>query len=103
MVFHDPSFTFWPVSVSIGLVILVLAFRMKNGALSISAAPLLTPYIQPYSLPLAIYGLLPDQVLANTFILGLWFIFFDPSRQYIFQRLIEPVINLFFSLYKIVS
>lgn len=88
--FHDATLTFWPASISIGLVIMVLAFRWKKPGLAIFVAPLLSPYVQPYSLPLAVYGLLPDQSLTVTFILGLWFIFINPSRQYVIQRLLEP-------------
>jgi len=89
VVFEEANKTFWPASISVGLVIMVLAFRLKKSKLTISAAPLLTPYVQPYSLPLAIFGLLPDQPLTITLILGLWFIFLDPSRLYIIQRLFE--------------
>ena len=95
VVFHDPNLTYWPESISAGFVVFALAFRMKKANLSITAAPLLTPYIQPYSLPLAAFGLLPDSRLTNLFLIGLWAIYLQPSRRYIFNRLFQPLIDFF--------
>lgn len=88
VVFNEPNKSFWPVSIPVGMVVLFLAFRLKHPGLAIASSPLLSPYVQPYSLPLAILGLMGDWGVATLLIVGLWFIFLDPSRSYIFQRLL---------------
>jgi hypothetical protein len=85
--------TLWPTSISIGLVILFLAFRLKKPGLAISSAPLLSPYVQPYSIPLAIFGLLPDQPITIILIIGLWFVFLDPGHLYVLQQLVGTFIK----------
>ena len=93
VVFNESDKTFWPASIPVGLAILIISFRTKKAELSLSASLLLSPYIQPYSIPLAIFGLLPDQLMTNVFLFGLWFMVLDPNRGYIFERLIEPFVR----------
>jgi len=89
IVFHDPKFSFWPSSIAFGLATLVLAIRLGRPALGLTAAVLLSPYVEPYSVPLAVLGLVSEQALAAVWLIGSWFMFLDPTRSYVIERLLE--------------
>lgn len=63
---------FWPYSVPIGLILMVIALKYRRQGFSITAGPFLAPYVQPYSLPMALYGLLPSRNLVYLGIIFLW-------------------------------
>lgn len=66
----------WPYMLPIGVVLLTKAIRERKHGLAISAGPFLSPYIGTYSLPLAVLGLLPNELETVLAILALWFVFF---------------------------
>jgi len=82
--------TLWPFSIPIGLALFVVAIRDKKFKLSIATAPMLSTYIQPYSFPLALYGLLPDSWITGAGLLGLWLMIYDPRFDYIINRILFP-------------
>ncbi|NMB55476.1 MAG: hypothetical protein GYA15_12310 [Leptolinea sp.] len=80
--------TLWPFSLPIGLALFIYSFKLKKPLLNITATPLLSPYIQPYSLPLVLFGLLPDRQVTFATLIGMWLILADPRFSYIFSKLI---------------
>lgn len=79
----------WPFSIPVGLILLVISYRSHKSNLSITASPMLTPYIMPYSLPLAIFGLIPDQWMAGAGIVGMWLMMLDSRYAYITSALVD--------------
>jgi hypothetical protein len=86
-----PGTSFWPLSIPVGLALLIISIRSRKPGLSIACAPLLTPYIMPYSLPVAILGLLPDQLITQVAIIGLYLTMAAPRYWYIFTGLLRLI------------
>lgn len=69
----DPfQVSIWPLSIPIGLVVLVQAVRSRNLGLAIVASPFFSPYVQAYSWAGALFGLLPLQVETLLAVAGVW-------------------------------
>jgi hypothetical protein len=64
----------WPYSIPIAFVLLVAAIQNKKAGLSISASPFFSPYLASITWPVAILGLLPNQVLVIAATAGMWVI-----------------------------
>lgn len=62
----------FPYSIAIGLVLLGLAIKNRSLNYSITASPLLSPYVAWYTWPVSILGLLPSQVSVWLAVAGLW-------------------------------
>jgi hypothetical protein len=66
----------WPYLLPFGLVLLLKAIREHKQGLSITAGLFLSPYIHTQTLPLAVMGLLPNELETIVSILALWFVWF---------------------------
>lgn len=85
--------TFWPASIPIGLVLFGLSLRSREKDLAIACFPFLSPYVQPYSLPLALLGVAKDKYIFILTSIGLILSVIDESNVYIISRLLEPFIR----------
>ena len=84
---------FWPLTIPVGLLLFYLSIRDKKPGYAIACAPLLAPYTQPYSWPIALLGLLPDNLWMMAMIGTLWFIK-NPDINWMYQYIGEnPVIG----------
>jgi hypothetical protein len=64
----------WPLSIPIGLIILILATRKANLNISLISSPFLSPYVAPHAWSGAILGLIPDRHLVITASIGSWIV-----------------------------
>lgn len=85
---------FWPVSIPIGLMLLYLAFRDRRKGLCLSCAPLLAPYTQFYSWPVALLGLLPSKLWMFVMVATLW-LFGDNGTKWLSNLFSDIFCNLF--------
>ena len=76
--FHLPNVpwntSLFPYSIPIALVLLSLAIKNRKLNFAIVASPFLSPYVAPFTWPVAILGLLPSKLLVIVAVLGLWLI-----------------------------
>jgi len=79
--------TLLPMSIPFGLLLFITAFRLKQSGYSITCFPLLTPYFQPYSLPLAALGIIRYPILVIPFLIGILTTLFDQANWYMIERL----------------
>lgn len=84
---------FWPITVPIGLMLMYISIRDKKPGYSIACAPLLSPYIQLYSWPIAILGLLPDNLWTFTLIVSVW-LFKDSGRSWMYEMIKDTLYNV---------
>lgn len=77
--FLQENKNFWPMSIPVGLALLVYSIRKHRMGPSITAGPLLSPYTQSYSWPIALLGILPYQWETAAAAVGLWIVWlFNP-------------------------
>ena len=62
----------WPLSIPVGLVLMVQALRQKDIRFSMAASPCLSPYVLFHSWAGALGAILSDTVLTLTAVIGLW-------------------------------
>jgi hypothetical protein len=84
---------FWPLSIPVGLALLVQSIYSRKSGLSIACAPLLSPYTQPYTWPLAILGVISNKVISVSLMVGFWLIIFVDNR---FSYLLTVLIQIFY-------
>jgi hypothetical protein len=66
----------WPLSLMFGLPLLIYSIRKQKQNLSISAGPMLSPYVGGYSWIMLLFGLLPHQWEACAAALIMWAVWF---------------------------
>lgn len=66
----------WPYMLPVALLLLYRAVRDRRQGLAITAGPFLSPYLHAQSLPLAVLGLMPNEVECVIAIASLWVIWF---------------------------
>lgn len=66
--------TTFPLTIPVGLVLLISAIRSHNIKLAIPASPFLAPYIAFYSWPAALLGLADNTWLLTIAVIGMWII-----------------------------
>lgn len=66
----------WPMSLPIGLVLLVIALRKRQQGTAVLASPFLAPYLGPHSWVIPLLGLLPNQWEVVAASAGLWVVAF---------------------------
>ena len=73
---HNPGWnlSFWPYSIVIGIVMLILSFKKHNSGNAIISGPFFSPYMGYYSWPIAVLGLLPHRKIIAVSITILTFI-----------------------------
>lgn len=84
--------TFWPFSIPFGFALLTLSIKNRKPGHAIASAPFVSPYIQGYSLPFALLGLLPSTRWTITGIATLWLYQFYAS-PWMLTALIGPFIR----------
>jgi len=75
---------FWPYTIPVGLLLFYLSIRDKKPGYAVACAPLLAPYTQPYSWPIAILGFLPDNLWTIVMIVTLW-LFKDSGKMWMYE------------------
>lgn len=81
----------WPFSIPFGLMLLAISLKIRKKEIAIFSSPLLTPYFQSYSYPIAFISLLSDPFYASIIIFGSWMMMLDPSQYYMLERLINVI------------
>ena len=64
--------SFFPQSIPIGLVLLVMAFRLKSMRWAMAASPFLSPYVPAYSWSVALLALAPFPLELAVAVIGVW-------------------------------
>ncbi len=72
MVTAKYNFSLWPLSIPIGVTLLVSALRSRKRELSLLASPFLSPYVAPHSWSIALLAILPLQWEAIAASVGSW-------------------------------
>ncbi len=68
----------WYLFVPVAIALLAASLRDKKAGLAIVAGPFLSPYTQPYSVPIAMLGVMENPHLLIPSLLGLWILSIDP-------------------------
>jgi len=84
--------TFWPFSIPLGIALIVLSVRYNNRGHAIFSAPFISPYIQGYSLPFSLLGLLPSSLWTITGAATLWLYQFY-STPWMLAALLAPFLG----------
>jgi len=81
----DWNFSFWPISIPLGIYVFYHAYKNSDEILAGAATPLLVPYIAPYSLACLI-GLLSGKhkkLAITIYIVSVWYFFVEYRRLFL--------------------
>jgi hypothetical protein len=85
---------FWPISIPIGITLFYIAIKNKKPGFALACAPLLAPYTQPYSWPVAILGFLPDNLWTFTLISTVW-LYKDSGKTWMYVKIRDILFDSF--------
>jgi hypothetical protein len=66
----------WPYGIPMGVYLLATAIRSKNGKLSISTSPFISPYLAGYTWTVGLFGLISNNIEFALACLSTWVIYF---------------------------
>jgi hypothetical protein len=71
---RDFNASLWPLSIPIGLALLVTSIQKQDVKLAMPASPFLSPYVLFHAWSSAVFAFVTDPVRLTTIVVGLWIV-----------------------------